>query len=128
MNRQPLKRLLAKILIIIIMSHPEPLQTPRVTRRFAQALPLGLIGRTVLFQFCGALKKKVRGSSTKQGTSSLLTEEAEIRLKKAAAIREDERNLIAVGSGLWSFLLLLPLAGVTAGAVTSSSTPDIESL
>ena len=28
----------------------------------------------------------------------------------------------------WSFLLLLPLAGVTAGAVTSSSTPDIKSL
>ena len=28
----------------------------------------------------------------------------------------------------WSFLLLLPLAGVTAGEVTSSSTPDIESL
>ena len=49
--------------------------------------------------FCGALKKKVRGSSTTQGTSPLLTEEAKIRLKKAVAIREDERILIAVGSG-----------------------------
>ena len=38
----------------------------------------------------------MRGSCTKQGTSQLLTEEAEIRLKKAAANREDE---IAVGSG-----------------------------
>ena len=82
------------------MSHPEALQTPRVTRGSAQALPSSLIGRTVFFLiFCRALKKKVRGSSTNQGTSPLLTEEAEIRLKKAAAIREDERILITVGSG-----------------------------
>ena len=37
-----------------------------------------------------------------------------------ASVRSDEER--------WSFLLLLPLAGVTAGALTSSFTPDIESL
>ena len=37
-----------------------------------------------------------------------------------ASVRSDEER--------WSFLLLLPLAGVTAGALMSSSTPDIGSL
>ena len=48
--------------------------------------------------FCGALKKKVPSSSTKQSTSQILTEEAEARLRSAAAIRQDERILIAIGS------------------------------
>ena len=70
-----------------------------MTRGSAQA-PLIEPGRKNCI-FCGVLKKKVRGSSTKKGTSQLLTEETEIRLKNAAAIsiREDERILIAVGSG-----------------------------
>ena len=79
------------------MSHAEAQRTRRVTRGSAQA-PLIEPGRKNCI-FCGVLKKKVRGSSTKQGTSQLLTEEAEIRLKNAAAIREDDRILIAVGSG-----------------------------
>ena len=37
-----------------------------------------------------------------------------------ASVRSDEER--------WSFFLLLPLARVTAGALMSSSTPDIESL
>lgn len=72
-------------------------ETRKSTRRSAQA-PVVEPGKKNCL-FCGSLKKKIRGSTSKQGTSQLLTKEAESRLKNAATIRKDERILIAVGTG-----------------------------
>lgn len=79
------------------MANPGPGEreaSSRVTRQSAQA-PIIEPGKKNCV-FCGQLKKKVPGSSTKQSTSQLLTDDAEKKLRRAASIRGDDRILIAI--------------------------------
>eukprot|EP00117_Sycon_ciliatum_P012697 scpid70098/ scgid13664/ len=71
-----------------------PVQQKHSTRQSVQA-PLIKPGRRNCI-FCGSLSKKVPKSTCKQTTSQLQTEDAEAKLRRAAAIRKDERILVAI--------------------------------
>eukprot|EP00117_Sycon_ciliatum_P015433 scpid94224/ scgid15272/ len=68
----------------------------RNTRQSVQA-PIVEPGRQTCI-FCGSLKKKIPGKSTKQTTSLLQSEDGEQTLRAAAEIRQDDKILIAIGS------------------------------